>query len=592
MVEPDPLVAERTRMLFPARIGPVLLAAALILLISAVGLFGLALLSAVPANAQQPTQQPLSGSQSDRAMSAAVTNSGFLPTVNGYSFSNYLNSRYKLTPAWMVFLFGRRVCVSGSGSSCKLTPPARAWMRQENRQLSGGFCTGFSVSSSLFFSDYLSPRDFGGTTTASLKKTPNVQSLIATEWTIFDLAFGRREIVVGRPALLLKKLVASFKAHKQAYTLVFYKRNWTGGHAVTPFAVERKGGKKYDLLLYDNNDPLKTRVMHFNGNKWSYDARVSPDEPSDFYTGNAKTGTLMLLPTAAARKIQPCPFCRAKKRGKRASSVRSSGAAVDFSGSPPNSPASILPNALGSTLPVNQQYNEVSLLGNPIDLPQFSVRSTAGQLDGVINGELSHKIPGSRVDVEVRSSFDAFEPADPSFDLPVKTQFSATIDGSTLKRFETQGVDLIGPGYDLTVSNLRLGPGSKDILSFAHNGQDLTLHTPANQTQSPVLSVGEQGSSADNNVTVKLPPLLGGSTVEIALNANAGTVTLKTKGTKQPSGRGRFSFNDLRETATGSRTFRESVSLLGGETVILRYRLPESSPLSLHVIQSELVRHD
>ena len=56
-------------------------------------------------------------------------------------------------------------------------------------------------------------------------------------------------------------LTAALKSHNETYTFGFYKRDGTGGHATTPYAVEDKGGGQFAVLMYDNNYPLVTRVM-------------------------------------------------------------------------------------------------------------------------------------------------------------------------------------------------------------------------------------------------------------------------------------------------------------------------------------------
>ena len=77
---------------------------------------------------------------------------GFRPKVNGFSFENYGSGKADLSANELRLLFGSRVCmfVKKSGA-CVLTPSGQAWLKQQNREMRGGHCTGMSVLSLLLF---------------------------------------------------------------------------------------------------------------------------------------------------------------------------------------------------------------------------------------------------------------------------------------------------------------------------------------------------------------------------------------------------------------------------------------------------------
>ena len=92
----------------------------------------------------------------------------------------------------------------------------------------------------------------------------------------------------------------------------------TGGHAITPFAVEDKGDGQFAILVYDNNFPGATRAVEVDTNEdtWSYVASTNPDEQSALYEGDARSDTLELDPLSpGARVPRPCPFCAGEAKG-------------------------------------------------------------------------------------------------------------------------------------------------------------------------------------------------------------------------------------------------------------------------------------
>src|SRR5437660_1334619 len=81
----------------------------------------------------------------------------------------------------------------------------------------------------------------------------------------------------------------------EVYSLGFYKDTTKQiGHAVTPYAVEDKGGGKFAVLIYDNNHPGIPRAISFdrNADSWSYDAARNPNDPTWHFAGDAQTLTM------------------------------------------------------------------------------------------------------------------------------------------------------------------------------------------------------------------------------------------------------------------------------------------------------------
>ena len=231
-----------------------------------------------------------------------VADDGFRPWVDGFGFENYGNDvgPENMTAAEVEDLFGRQVCVRGTGDRCRLTPVAQEWMRAENSRMAGGHCMGFSVTAIEFYKRVRKPKDYGAKTTFGLPIQGNVslQSLLAENWTFQDLASVEQERIVGTPKVVLQTLVDALNDPKgEIYTIAIFKRDGTGGHAITPYAVEDQGNGKQNVLVYDNNFPGVTREISFdrNADTWSYIGGPNPDDTNQQYEGDASTKSLSLL---------------------------------------------------------------------------------------------------------------------------------------------------------------------------------------------------------------------------------------------------------------------------------------------------------
>ncbi|MFE1777142.1 hypothetical protein [Streptomyces sp. NPDC059008] len=248
-----------------------------------------------------------------------LADSGFRPQKNGFSFDNYGamvggKNAANLSKVEMRKLFGNGVCRGGRARGCRLTRQAHKWMNEINKGLDGGHCYGFSVTSLLMWKGRrLKSASFGSEKVSSLKIEGNIplQRQLAYSSASEDstkVAAGR---ITGTPNAILDKLIAVLKpSAPEAYSLGFFKRDYTGGHEVTPYAVKYNGGGKYDVLIYDNNYNRQTRVMKFNRtkNSWSYNARISPEAEVELYEGDASDKTLSLDPASPSVQQSRAPF--------------------------------------------------------------------------------------------------------------------------------------------------------------------------------------------------------------------------------------------------------------------------------------------
>ena len=251
-----------------------------------------------------------------------VADTGFRPKVDGFSFRNY-DGGNNLTAAALRRLFGPEVCAGGQDAPCLLTPAAEQWMGHYNRLMAaGGHCYGFSTLSLLFYTGDARSSGFGAPATPRLQVDGNqpLQQEIAYAWSFQALPAVRRAGISGAPATILDALIEGLNAPAgdsggdsgaDSYTLAFTKADGSGGHAVTPYAVEDRGGGEFAVLVYDSNYPGQARTLQIDRetNTWSYNAAANPSRPSGRYSGDAASRSLFLFPTGPALGPQPCPFC-------------------------------------------------------------------------------------------------------------------------------------------------------------------------------------------------------------------------------------------------------------------------------------------
>src|SRR5581483_4317774 len=227
-----------------------------------------------------------------------LADDGFRPEANSFGVANYGDklddgsTPTNLTPAEMQKLFGNGVCVDAKSGKCDLTPEAQQYMTKTNTDMAGGHCYGFSVAALLFWNGQVQPTAFGGPNTPGLAIPGNavLQQEIAYTWAFQTLPQVRAAQITGTPNDIIAKLKQVLVPKPtETYTIAIFKRDGTGGHAVTPYAIEDAGGGIDKILIYDNNYPKVTRAITVdtNANTWKYDAATNPSQPSVLYEGDA-----------------------------------------------------------------------------------------------------------------------------------------------------------------------------------------------------------------------------------------------------------------------------------------------------------------
>ena len=444
-----------------------------------------------------------------------VADSGFRPEKDGFSFENYAQGPENLTPAEVEDMYGPRVCAARQAGQCVLSPPAQAWMNATNNDLSGGgHCFGFSVTALMLFDRALSPLDYGAPATPQIALAGNtaIQHRIAESFMLQTSPKVQAAEISGTPNEILDALIAGLKNHPDTYTLGFYQRDFKNGHAVTPYAVQDKGGGQFAVLMYDNNFPGITRAMQFdrNRNTWSYEASPQPDVQSFLYEGDAQSKTQALIPTKPGLGVQPCPFCAAGITAARAS----------------------VPAPTGRTRSVPViQYDRISLGADTVNHAHLLLTDERGRRTGYVGNRLVKEIPGVRVQPLLTNQNWKLG-AEPTYFVPHGLKFSISIDGTTLKAPDTESVSVIGPGFAATVSDIAVRPGQKHSLRVQSGGTKVAYKAAAKQTQSPDIQLGFERPGADKTFAVATHKLEPGATVKTTVKPSTDKLALSGAQTK------------------------------------------------------------
>jgi hypothetical protein len=477
-----------------------------------------------------------------------VADSGFRPGPNGFTFQNYGNVLSdgtvptNLTPADVRALFGDPVCADAAIGKCDLIPEAQAWMDQMNQQMADGHCFGFSVAADLVWQHKVNTSSFGAAAINGLAidNNTNLQSTIARGWVFQTLDSVQAKKITASPNKILTELEKLLKPHPtDTYTIAIWKKDGTGGHAVTPYQVDYKGHGQYQVLIYDNNWPDQTRAISFDTNKdtWSYDAADNPSDPTELYEGDAKSKTLVLFPTSPGQGPHLCPFC-----GK----VPSKGSTAGTTG--------------------GARTAMVYLTGSATNHSHVIVTDQKGRRLGYVNGKLVNEIPGASF-VLLASGQDWKNKLEPILFVPANVAYTITLDGTALTAPDTESIGIIGPSWHIAINSIPMTPGDMDTLTADPNATRLTYRTT--RAQSPTIQAAVSDSRAHYAFVIAGVSDQPGSTINLSVPAEGGSLNISNSGS---TGASNVNLHMTRSTEQGVQDFsHNNIPLSGGDTAELQF---------------------
>jgi len=370
-----------------------------------------------------------------------------------------------------------------------------------------------------------------------ISNNASLQRQIAYDWALQTLDSVQTKRLTGTPNQILNDLINDLKPNpSQTYTITFWKSDFTGGHAVTPYAVENKGAGMFDVLIYDNNWPGQTRSIVFDTNtdSWTYNAAVNPNEPDSLYQGDAKTKTISLSPTSPGLGTQQCPFC-----------------------------------ATVPTKPTNggsANSEEIYLDASDTNHANLVIVDGAGHKLGYVNGQFVNEIPGAHVD-ELVSNQDWTDKVPPDYFVPADNKYTITIDGTALTAKDTESLGIIGPSYDLSVKSIPMNPGDKDTLTIEPDAASLSY--TSSRPESPPIDLGVSDTGAHYAFEIGGVADRPGSTLNVVLPPEQGTLTVQTVG---PDTGSTVNFGMQRETEQGVQAFlHKSIPVAAGDVAAFQF---------------------
>lgn len=464
-----------------------------------------------------------------------LADDGFRSDANGYSFANYGNSEgYRnLTPTEMVRLYGRKVCETFVNGKCRLLPTARRQMQTLNQGMAGGHCFGFATTAQAFFEGIYSPDPFGAPTVPELqiKGNPALQSYIAYAWSLQSLPAVQRATVTGTPAQVVARLRKSLRRGHAPFLIEIFDNG--GGHAITPIAVDRTGPKQRGIRIYDNNWPGQTRTIHVDlaKNTWTYTLG-----PGTTWSGDARSQTLKVARFERGFGHQPCPFCRPAKHN-------------------------------GGKLQL--QWHGDKRTGDHSDL---FVRDQQGRRAGCGGKGASfhclNHIPGARIWqlAEGGQGGNNLAPL-PTFRLPSKRTYRATLTGHPKGKPAHEGLTLTGHGLAFDVRHIRLERGERSRLRIANRGHRLKFRSSGGAL-TPVFTLATVTRKADYAFRIRARRVVRGGQVGIGLRTRKQALLISATDVKR---RGRYGLQMARITKRGRKVLAGRIPIRAGQTAVLHY---------------------
>lgn len=470
---------------------------------------------------------------SAQAVTTEIDDNGFRPDINGFSFQNYGDdlSTVDLTSVEMQRMFGNKVCASTADGKCVLTYPAKRWMDEAIKAMGYGHCEGIAVLSDLIYYNQLSPSKFGGNSTIALSlQNEMLQREIGYWWVTQVTNPGGSNKVYESPNSVLNALVKAFGEGQNAtewWVMGIYQPDGSGGHAITPFAVEDIGNTSR-IQVYDNNWPKERRFVEVDrsSNSWRYVASVNPNEPEDVYVGNASTKSLEIVSVSSRLGPQECDFCDEDND----SGLNSTKGALNG-----QKHIQIWQDGKASTFVTDEQ----------------------GRRSGVLeSGVFVNEIPDAEIR-NLRFGFGMDIEHPPVIFVPMQSgmapHIKATINSMNNSEKDKVDIAIIAPGLAVASSIPDLGQGQQQSIDLVPAEDGYEVSFLSSRALSPTISIDTNyqeitisgvNIEPDGSVSISMNPAEGSFIMKSIGNINPGTLQLQLTSIDQKSGES-FAFHSL-----------------------------------------------
>ena len=476
-----------------------------------------------------------------------LTDSGFRPQTNGFSFENYGDNikAVDLTPEEMRQMFGDKVCASTADGKCVLTHPAKRWMDEAIAAMESGHCEGMAVLSNLIYCGLISPVNLGGDAAINLSiENEGLQRAIGRWWSTQLTSPGSSNRIYKSPNAVLDALAEAFKDGKNAeewWAMGIYMPDGTGGHAITPFAVEDMGNGTSRILVYDNNWPGEIRSVEVDtkANTWRYQASVNPNEPSTLYTGNATTMNLEIVSISPRLELQDCDFCDDSN-----DTVLNNSQGI----APKNKRVQVWQDGKAKSLVTDKLGRRVGFLesGQPVnEIPDAEIRNL--------------KLAANNTHLPV-----IFVPVESGTKPDLKVTVSSAMTGEEMNEANTT---ILAPGLAVAFSNPDLAAGQEQNINLTPAADGYAVTFTTNQEVSPTISIDTDLQQTSISGTSIEP----GGNVSIEMNQTDNSLTMTTNGNTSSEATN-ISVTSINETSGNYSTFRSTgISLEQNDEISLSF---------------------
>jgi Tol biopolymer transport system component len=464
---------------------------------------------------------------------------GFHPNSDGYGFSNYVGVNLNdYTISDMRRMFGDEAVCQMVFSVCIPRFSALEWLVIAHYDLNAGHCDGMASTSLRFFKNLDNPVDFQSeaSTTHDLL-LDNIRQHIAYYFVeqLTDPVRSYKETVrQNTPVAILGQLYSAMSNGASDPTTLFVRQAGEGGHAITPYAIEDKGGGVFWVRVYDNNyidDANHYVVINTTNNTWSYER-----SEASTWSGDADTKSLGIVPISQYAELPVCPWCSNNGVGTQGASTSS----------------------------------EVRLTGGG----HLLITDSQGQRLGYDGNQLVSEIPGayaSAIDAGVGIELE------PIYVLPLTETYTILLDGQVLTQTETTAITQFGPGYAVSVDDILLGPASRDELTFTSDGTDLSYQ--ASEGKRVTLTLALENANESYQFQVKGADIGAGQIVTAAVETSTTQLVLNNA----QAGGGEYDLNIRCTNTTGEQSFDHfGVVISATDTHFMDYGCTSGS-ISLHI---------
>lgn len=402
--------------------------------------------------------------------------------VDGFKFENFSNDSH----TWQddlgaddVFnLFGPVSCETGNtAETCKLTTTAEKWRLNTIKDMGLGHCDGMASSSLSLFTQ----TPFKGISKASDLQPGashninlNFPGKDIENYIVGQMAFQYTweygdEVITKKPSELVSDLTAAFNASPStAYELTIFKLDHSGGHAITPYGIEKVTDNEWRILVYDNNFPKQRQFVTVKKTgtteSWRYTTASTPGEAPDVYIGTEKSNTLHIVPNSLRSygyygegTYFDCKFCPSKSSTASAQAA-SNGQATEMQ--------------IDGTLEVQYIGEGAILVVNDEGQKTGDDPVSKTFVDEIPDTDIHHHRGGLGKEVPPTIVFP--------FSETDETYYTVIVHGETVSNTTAGSLNLTGPGFVIGVNDIELDPGEQFEFTVSPDGDHISFESTEN----------------------------------------------------------------------------------------------------------------